>query len=1240
MRTREEAGVGGHTPPRAARARPEGGTPDAAPPSPGTRLTLRERITRARQRRRDEWEREDQALRLAAVGFERDVWGIHTVHLAEDAPCTFDIIWPAHPGLYLRVSETGAVFHRGAAPPEELPRTEALQELQLALGLSPVETESAERSRRVMDAIRAIPVELTGMALGSVVVETQYTGEQAELQLRHANRRVTRLVVDINGVTFGPWNLRRGGWMLRRQYINSTEWAVNLAAALGIPMNEDLPAPLFAPPPTLDVRASCSTELWEYYSALLRMVDPAVLTNPTFAITVARCGRQMEVSARMEALLHEVFQFPAPDGGTRLLWYPELRVDDLEQASTLPSIGFLMWLAGIHVPSVAVRARLCAASDAAAAVRATPLFAATGALPDAVWADLMLPNSELASSDAKRAALTALNRTRPSSALTRDLYWSMVHDTNFTRAGGVIRHSAAADEAVGDNWMVEATRANGDGMGYPPERPYKRAGLATTYRTLILDAAMGTHKSVATRYFLRSFLRINARGNDMRVLVVTPRRKFAAAMHGELGGAGFKNYCDIRGTLERERLLICQAESLHRLGAPDSAAFQDFDIVILDEISSTLPQMTVRETHRAHHRENAAWFERLCRNARVLIAADAFLTPAVEDFLFYMRSNAVAGETARGTRLPGAYLFRLAHVPPLGPATKVRNYAQLLIAIQERAVEGALARAPDGSFQWRNSRLVIVSASRDKAEGMERMITGWNEHGAPVLARRREAVAAALAAEGDDTNADDILRPLRVKIYKGAEASDAELRNVAYFWSADEADVVIYTPAVTVGISYSAALPRNMFDHLFFYGSAASCSVREQIQMLRRVRNFSTPGVTYTLEARGRRPVTESHADAVDSIAKHVQAFRTALAWGDLPEEYHTMPHWLMLQLAWQQAELAACRWAFADVMTRYLQLAGYSTAPEPAMLGGGDELLAEAGTASELPPIDDVETPVLDGVTDPDAIEESLRQRHAAGFVLEVKEQLWLSAREVCRLLGGVSEEVRAIWMLSVDPRSGLFRAGFAEVRASVVDPRRRGALERWRLTNYAELAPSQYFTALATAAMESELEKAGVDVRQPVVTVTHAQALAASAALTITWESNFCAAIGAAKCRRKPDAAGAERPMTVRRFNYLLRHLFMACNGARTTTRVVERVRIHAPGAPERRERIREVKIDWRPWLRARALMQSAQTGEPVEDVEPGFWEEILPLWMSRSALDVDEDGAPFPLTQETIGEGGVEV
>ncbi|AVT50771.1 DNA replication origin-binding helicase [Cervid alphaherpesvirus 2] len=158
---------------------------------------------------------------------------------------------------------------------------------------------------------------------------------------------------------------------------------------------------------------------------------------------------------------------------------------------------------------------------------------------------------------------------------------------------------------------------------------------ADARRVTVVRAPMGSGKTTALLRWLGEALGAAA---DASVLVISCRRSFTRTLHERLREAGlppFATYLAARNyvmTGAAYRRLLVQVESLHRV---DEALLGDYDILVLDEIMSTLAQLYSPTMGRLHRVD--ALLHRLLRRCPRIVAMDATANAQLVDLLAALR---------------------------------------------------------------------------------------------------------------------------------------------------------------------------------------------------------------------------------------------------------------------------------------------------------------------------------------------------------------------------------------------------------------------------------------------------------------------------------------------------------------------------------------------------------------------------------------------------------------------------
>ena len=153
------------------------------------------------------------------------------------------------------------------------------------------------------------------------------------------------------------------------------------------------------------------------------------------------------------------------------------------------------------------------------------------------------------------------------------------------------------------------------------QRPYD----LDKYSTIIAQSPMGSGKTTQICEAIKN------KGDDLKILVLAPRRCFAKSIAMEItkkSGIPFTCYLDVnkKADLHKEQYLVCQMESIHYLKS-------NYNMIIADEITSCLTQFSSKQTMKGkiHHVANS--FEKIWRNAQYKIVSDAFINPNILEIL-------------------------------------------------------------------------------------------------------------------------------------------------------------------------------------------------------------------------------------------------------------------------------------------------------------------------------------------------------------------------------------------------------------------------------------------------------------------------------------------------------------------------------------------------------------------------------------------------------------------------------
>jgi hypothetical protein len=130
------------------------------------------------------------------------------------------------------------------------------------------------------------------------------------------------------------------------------------------------------------------------------------------------------------------------------------------------------------------------------------------------------------------------------------------------------------------------------------------------FQCTVVICGMGGGKTTASVKALRQL------SEDASVLIITCRVQQAISVQGTYP-SDFVNYLDVEeGDLHKHKKIIMQYESLHKLF---KSRVRRFDLIILDEVRSTLNQSTSVITNKLNLIKNSKIFEHLVKHTRTLM---------------------------------------------------------------------------------------------------------------------------------------------------------------------------------------------------------------------------------------------------------------------------------------------------------------------------------------------------------------------------------------------------------------------------------------------------------------------------------------------------------------------------------------------------------------------------------------------------------------------------------------------
>lgn len=336
---------------------------------------------------------------------------------------------------------------------------------------------------------------------------------------------------------------------------------------------------------------------------------------------------------------------------------------------------------------------------------------------------------------------------------------------------------------------------------------YQRAYNTDDYDCIIAESPMGSGKTYQISQLLRKI------GLNKKILVLSPRRCFARSIASELTrkledvGIKFTCYLDLKShQISKCQYLVCQMESLHLLE-------NDYNILIADEFTSCLTQLSSTGTMKHNIKKVCDKFKEIWNNASKKIVCDAFINDKVIKFI----EDAEEKKERKKRIIQTTINFE--------PKKKKSNnkYPHILYMKNEvKPVEREAVELKSNIFVDKlidslknNKKVVFVTASRDKGNAFLQTIK------------------------------KELKRDFTYKFYhsRNKEETEHDLKDVNKYW---KVDLLIYTSSITVGVNFDI----KWFDELFIYSSSCAGLVRDTFQSSMRVRHLKDNIMYFNLWTR------------------------------------------------------------------------------------------------------------------------------------------------------------------------------------------------------------------------------------------------------------------------------------------------------------------------------------------------------------------------------------------------------
>jgi len=346
------------------------------------------------------------------------------------------------------------------------------------------------------------------------------------------------------------------------------------------------------------------------------------------------------------------------------------------------------------------------------------------------------------------------------------------------------------------------------------------------YDVIVSQAPMGAGKT----YQIKRSMMMN---DFQRILVMSPRQTFGKEKVHEYREIyeDFMHYKDedmgeVESLASVDKLVV-QVESLRRLAS--SRKRLAYDLVVLDEIESILYQFS-SDTHKDVQSCFKVFFD-IVMNSKKIIIADAFVTNRTVYLCQFLKKWRQNTRIKLDINLWNPNEGKKAHI--LGIADS---------GSEVKTVKDKFLKSLCESIQ-KGNKVCVVCGSRDFKN---RIIQSLKEN--KLLTREQI---------------------LDYDCFTSDENVDA-LQQVNKLWGDENIRIVIYTTKITIGINFDL---KDVFDHIYIYGSRQCPVIRDLMQSHFRVRHTMHNAVFIALNNFAYNPPVLQKLDELEKYQSRVHGF-------------------------------------------------------------------------------------------------------------------------------------------------------------------------------------------------------------------------------------------------------------------------------------------------------------------------------------------------------------------------------
>lgn len=347
-------------------------------------------------------------------------------------------------------------------------------------------------------------------------------------------------------------------------------------------------------------------------------------------------------------------------------------------------------------------------------------------------------------------------------------------------------------------------------------------------QTIFIKSAMGTGKT----FNFINFIKLEESRRPIRVIYLSSRQAFAESTSADFESIKLASYLKHKHDISKFEKVIISLESIDKLS---DIQINENDLLVIDEAESIFNIFSSSTLINAKYVDKIKIFMTLIKKSKMVFTMDAFLSnrsiSAVMACREFNNTNAVYYINDFKYEERRYNMYKDEEVVYMGDKQLNKAEDQMLYTLKQKLMEGKRCCLVTGSSKF-GYKVIENVKSLDKS----------------------------------------------IKFYNSANPLSLTV-NVNHEWA--ECDLLIYSPTITCGISYTNA--DKPYDCLFIYAvNIGSCHFRDIIQATRRIRHFNDPEIKIALNTRYHAFNNEQYPIFIDEIKEIYHNHKKAL-FGDIP---------------------------------------------------------------------------------------------------------------------------------------------------------------------------------------------------------------------------------------------------------------------------------------------------------------------------------------------------------------------